>query len=150
MTPETLKNVLEQIRKLFLQSLEPFERSLSKCQSIHLVDPLSCEAEESFDALTSKFARFFDIFGQRVLKSVALLLREDAPTSIDRINLSKILHLVPSTEILIRIRDLRNLIANKYAPESLLEVYKETIALSGDLIRAIQQADQTINRMLHT
>lgn len=149
MNQQPLTSVLEENRKVLIQALKSFERSLAKCQSISLAQPLSFEAEESFDSLTSKFARISDVFTQKVLKSLVLLLREDAPTFVDRMNLCEKLHVIPSAEILITVRDLRNLIAHEYAAENLLEVYKETLALSGDLISAIRQADQHLDRLLH-
>ena len=96
--------------------------------------------EESFDALISKFARVSDIFTQKVLKSFLILLREDAPTFLDRMNLCEKLGIIPSANDLIAIRDLRNLIAHQYLTENLLEVYKESLNLSLKLLQAIQCA----------
>jgi len=148
MKSKNLAAVLERNRRLLARALQSFKKSVVKCQSISLNEPLSFEDEESFDSLTSKFARTSDIFTQKVLKSVVLLLREDAPTFVDRMNLCDKLLLIPSADTLITIRDLRNLIAHEYSEDQLLEIYKETLDLSEQLISAIQQTEQSLDKVL--
>ena len=148
MKSKNLAAVLERNRRLLARALQSFKKSVVKCQSISLNEPLSFEDEESFDSLTSKFARTSDIFTQKVLKSVVLLLREDAPTFVDRMNLCDKLLLIPSADTLITIRDLRNLIAHEYSEDQLLEIYKETLDLSEQLIYAIQQTEQSLDKVL--
>ena len=108
--------------------------------------PLFFEVEESFDALTSKFARVSDIFTQKVLKSFVILTREDAPTFLDRMNLCEKLGLVSSASDLIDIRDLRNMISREYLSENLIEVYQECLKLSDKLVTAIQSADALLDQ----
>lgn len=148
MKSKNLAVVLDHNRRLLARALQSFKKSVVKCQSIPLNEPLSFEDEESFDSLTSKFARISDVFTQKVLKSVVLLLREDAPTFVDRMNLCDKLLLIPSAETLITIRDLRNLIAHEYSEDQLLEIYKETLDLSEQLISAIQQTEQSLDKVL--
>ena len=119
------------------RALPSFERSLAKCALIPSKDRLSFEEEECFDALTSKFSRIADIYCQKVLKSLVLLLREDAPTFIDRANLCEKLSIIPSAEHLVAIRDLRNTIAHEYITENLIEVYRDTVTLAPALLTAI-------------
>jgi hypothetical protein len=104
--------------------------------------------EESLDALTSKFARVSDIFTQKVLKSLVLLTREDAPTFLDRMNLCEKLGVISSSEDLIEIRDLRNQIAHEYLSENLTEVYGDCLVLSEKLLAEIQVANPAIERYL--
>jgi hypothetical protein len=149
MNASTLASVLADHRRLLLRALPSFERSLSKCQSILLdKEPLSFEAEESFDSLTSKFARISDIFTQKLLKSLVLYLREDAPTFLDRMNLCEKLGIIPSAESMLAIRDLRNLIAHEYSVERITEIYAETLDRSKDLLAAIKAADNKIGGIL--
>jgi hypothetical protein len=148
MNASTLASVLADHRRLLLRALPSFERSLSKCQSILLdKEPLSFEAEESFDSLTSKFARISDIFTQKVLKSLVLYLREDAPTFLDRMNLCEKLGVIPSAESMVAIRDLRNLIAHEYSVDRIVDVYAETLRLADSLLAAIRQAEGKIGSL---
>lgn len=109
--------------------------------------PFPFEVEESFDALTSKFSRVSDIFTQKVLKSVVLLTREDAPTFLDRMNLCEKIGVITLASDLIEIRDLRNQIAHEYTTENLAEVYRDCMELSDKLLAAIRIADQAIERV---
>jgi len=147
MKKDTMKLLLESNLELLRQALPSFTRSLEKCRRIDLSDGVSFDEEESFDALTSKFSRISDIFTQKVLKSLTLMLREDAPTFIDRMNLCEKLGILPSAENMISIRDLRNLIAHEYAAENVLEIYRETLGLSAKLLEAISQADRSIGNL---
>jgi len=69
------------------------------------------------------------------------LLREDAPTFLDRVNLCEKLGAIPSAKSLIEIRDLRNTIAHEYAVDDLLDLYAETLSLSPELLEAAKAAE---------
>jgi len=144
---ENVKAVLKANRDALEIALPSFLRSLEKCRVFDLESPLSFEVEESFDALTSKFARVSDIFTQKVLKSFVILTREDAPTFMDRMNLCEKLGVIPSAEDLIDIRDLRNQIAHEYLSNNLVEVYHECLLLSDKLMVAIRSSDPAIKRL---
>lgn len=150
MSEETIRTVLEANRHVLDQALPSFIRSLEKCRTLQLNEPRSFEVEESFDALTSKFARVADIFTQKVVKSLVLLTREDAPTFVDRMNLCEKLKVIPSASDLIEIRDLRNQIAHEYLAENLTEVYRDCLALSESLLLAIHAANLGIDRLLES
>jgi hypothetical protein len=77
---------------------------------------------------------------QKVLKTTVLLLREDAPTFIDRMNLCAKLGVIPSAEEMIAVRDLRNMIAHEYATDSLIELYTDTVRLCPALLSAVASA----------
>jgi hypothetical protein len=121
---------------------------LEKCRSLNLAEPRSFEIEESLDALTSKFARVSDIFTQKVLKSLVLLTREDAPTFLDRMNLCERLRVISSAADLIEIRDLRNQIAHEYLTENLTEIYGDCLTLSEKLLAEIQVSHPALERFL--
>ena len=135
-----LRGDLESIR-LAASSLE---KSLIKCAKLTPAPRQSFEDEETFDALTSRFARTADILTQKVLKTAILLLREDAPTFIDRINLCEKLGIIPSADELVAVRDLRNMIAHEYATENLLELYADTVSASPALLTAVSSATSFI------
>jgi len=146
MNAQNIQRLLESNRELLKHSLPSFEKSLAKSRRITLSANLTFEEEECFDSLTSKFSRISDIYTQKVLKSVTFLLREEASTFIDRMNLCEKLDVIQSAEDMISIRDLRNLIAHEYLTENLVEVYQETLILSEKLLRAISQTDRFIDR----
>ena len=142
MNDSNLQNLLALNWNLLKQALPSFERSLVKCRDLDFSLPISFETEESLDALSSKFSRVSDIFTQKVLKTLIFVLREDAPTFLDRMNLCEKLGIIPSAEELIAIRDLRNIIAHEYLSENLVEIYMEIIELSDGLLKAIFETER--------
>ena len=147
MNASNLQNLLDLNWSLLKQALPSFERSLVKCRDLDFSLPISFEAEESLDALSSKFSRVSDIFTQKVLKTFLFVLREDAPTFLDRMNLCEKLGIIPSAEELIAIRDLRNIIAHEYLSENLVEIYMEIIELSDTLLKAILETERFFIRI---
>ena len=146
MSREIIQSVLRANLEILDQALPSFKKSLEKCRSLKLAGPRSFEEEESLDALTSKFARVSDIFTQKVLKSLVLLTREDAPTFLDRMNLCEKLGVISSAADLIEIRDLRNQIAHEYLSENLTEIYGDCLVFSEKLLSEIQTAHPLIDR----
>jgi hypothetical protein len=142
MNASNLQNLLDLNWNLLKQALPSFERSLVKCRDLDFSLPISFETEESLDALSSKFSRVSDIFTQKVLKTLIFVLREDAPTFLDRMNLCEKLGIIPSAEEVIAIRDLRNIIAHEYLSENLVEIYMEIIELSDGLLKAILETER--------
>jgi len=117
---------------------------MSKCSQLTPSPRQSFEEEESFDALTSKFARCSDILTQKVLKTVVFILREEAPTFVDRMNLCEKLGAIPSAKSLIEIRDLRNTIAHEYAMDDLMELYVDVLKLCPQLVDASKSAEHFV------
>lgn len=142
MNTSNLQSLLDLNWNLLKQAVPSFERSLVKCRDFDFSSPISFEIEESLDALSSKFSRLSDIYTQKILKTIIFLLREDAPTFLDRVNLCEKLGIIPSAEELIAIRDLRNMIAHEYLSENLVEIYMEIIRLSDSLLKAILETEK--------
>ena len=122
MNSENLQSLFKENWNLLLQALPSFERSLPKCRQFDFSSPISFEIEENMDALSSKFAKFSDIYTQKVLKTLLFLLRENAPAFIDRINFCEKLEIISSAEKLTAIRDHRKTISHKYQNDNLLEI----------------------------
>ena len=131
---------------ILLQSIQTLEKSLEKCKKIGGKDNYSFEEMESFDSLTSKFARTSDIYTQKVLRTVLILLRESQNTFIDMVNKAEQIELINSADNLINIRDLRNEIAHEYIEEELFEIYKQTITYTEILINNINLSKNYITK----
>jgi uncharacterized protein YutE (UPF0331/DUF86 family) len=140
MKPDMLLPLLRTELAHLVRAAASMEKSAAKCSMLEPSPRQSFEEEESFDALTSKFARSADILTQKVLKTLLLLLREDAPTFIDRMNLCEKLGVIPSAKALVGVRDLRNMIAHEYAAEDLMQVYADTLESVPPLLSAILSA----------
>jgi len=141
MNEEQLRNLLRAELESLRRAAASLQKSMAKCSRLTPSPRQSFEEEESFDALTSKFARCSDILSQKVIKTLVFLLREDAPTFVDRMNLCEKLGVIPSAQSLIEIRDLRNTIAHEYAVDDLLELYADALKLCPPLLEAARSAE---------
>lgn len=142
MNSNKLQSLLVFHWNMLKQSLPSFQRSLEKCRAVDLSQPISFESEESLDALSSKYARVSDIHTQKVIKTLLLLLREEAPTFLDRMHLCEKLCIIPDADEMISIRDLRNVIAHEYLNDNLIEIYREILSLSVNLLQSIDQTEK--------
>jgi len=112
--------------------------SVRKCKSIGIKVSYTFEELESFDSLTSKFNRTSDIFTQKVLRSIWLLLHESFVPFIDMMNKSEKMLMIQSADQMIEIRDLRNQIAHEYIPESIRDLVPEVMELTSQLCDNIE------------
>jgi len=141
MNEQQMRDLLRAELEVLGRAASSLRKSMAKCSLLTPSPRQSFEEEESLDALTSKFARCSDILTQKVLKTLVFLLREDAPTFLDRMNLCEKLGAIPSARSLVEIRDLRNTIAHEYAVDDLWELYADTLKLCPQLLEAAKSAE---------
>ncbi len=82
---------------------------------------------ESFDSLTSKFGRTSDLYTQKVLRTIWMLLHEPFFPFIDLLNKCEKISLIESADKMIEIRDLRNQITHEYIPEAVASLVPDVI-----------------------
>ena len=104
------------------RSLKSLQQSRDKTHQLLQQSEFSFEELESIDSLTSKFSRTSDIYLQKVLRSIWMLLREDTVPLIDLLNRAEKLMIIVSAEELLQMRDIRNQIAHEYLPEAVPEL----------------------------
>jgi hypothetical protein len=142
------KNYLNKLKKDFNSldiSVESLKISFRKCKGIGIKKNYNFEDQESFDSFTSKFSRTSDIYTQKILITLFMLLRENPKSFIDRSNLAEKLEIIPSADDLISIRDLRNEIVHEYMLEELPRIYKEIFSNYDKLISAIDKTKEFVN-----
>lgn len=140
-------NLLSELKRDLVDlefAVEGLKMSFKKCSSIGIKNQYNFEEQESFDSLSSKFARTSDIYTQRILKTIFLLLRENPKSFIDRANLAEKLEIIPSADSLIMIRDLRNEIVHEYVSSELSRIYKEVLGQYSNLIDAIDKTKKIV------
>lgn len=146
MSDEKYINELQKDLKDLLISAESLKLSHEKCHRIGIKPAFTFEEQESFDSLSFKFARTSDIYTQKVIKTVFLLLRESPGTFIDKANLAEKLEIIPSADDLIYIRDLRNEIVHEYLLNELPRIYKEILLNFNKLQKSIDLTKEYIIR----
>lgn len=140
------KALYEQLLKENFQkldvSLKTLQLSIEKCLQIGIKETYSFEETEAFDSLTSKFARTSDIFIQKILRSVFILLHEGALNLIDLANRAEKLNLITNADTLLMIRDIRNQISHEYEDENLKIIYSQIFELAKWLESDIEKTRQ--------
>ncbi len=131
-----LNENLNQLNK----SLEVLKHSRNKCDQIGAKETYNLEEQESFEALTSRFARTSDILTQKVLKTLFALLQENIKTIIDSANLLEKLEIIKEADDILNIRELRNQIAHEYVTDDLN-------ALFMDVLRYVPNLDIIVNNI---
>jgi hypothetical protein len=119
-------------------ALTTLQLSVDKCKSIGKKAAYSFEELESFDSLTSKFNRASDIFTQKILRTVWMLLHEPFVPFIDMMSKSEKISLLQSSDQMIEIRDLRNQISREYLPEAIHDLVPEVILFTSQLAQNIE------------
>ncbi len=129
------KDIHDSLRKSGLQ----LDFAFKKATAIGTQTEYSPDELLVFEAFTSRFERTVDILTQQAYKAIIALEREgrSGMTFIDRVNLMEKLRLCEKAEDVIRLRDLRNVIAHEYKIEELAEVFDDTLKLTPMLLLLI-------------
>ena len=131
---EELKEDLNRLDR----SVEMLKYSSQQCRKIGIKEDYSLEELDRFESLTSRFARTSDIYTQKVMKGIILVLREEANTFIDRANLFEKLE-IANAEDLKLIRDLRNEISHEYKVDDIAEIFEAVMEYCDKLIEVIDK-----------
>lgn len=134
-----LKKKLSEYMEMLDKAMYTFNYSYEKCKEIGIKEKYSYEELDKFESLSSRFARICYILTQKILKNIFLLLREDAKTFIDRINLAEKLEIIPGAEQLKIIRDLRNEITHEYCMDDITEIFKNVLEYSEALLETVEK-----------
>lgn len=103
-------------------------------------DEISSEELERLESLASRFARLADMLIQRVMRLVDEIELTPSGSVLDRIYRAEKRGWVNRADVLVRIRELRNLIAHEYAADKMAEIYEAVFMLSPELDKIAQQA----------
>ena len=144
--PKELQILLLTHWDLLQRSLMSLQQSTNKTRQLLRQSEFSFEELESIDSLTSKFSRTSDIYLQKVLRSIWMLLREDTVPLIDLLNRAEKLMIIVSAEELLQMRDIRNQIAHEYLPEAVPELAKEVVVMTTLLQKNIEQTERFLRQ----
>ena len=98
------------------------------------------EELERLESLASRFARLSDLLTQRLMRLVDDLELMASGTLLDRIRRAEKRLWVDDAATLVRIRELRNMIAHEYAADSLVELYTAVANLAPELLAIVPKA----------
>jgi len=98
---------------------------------------LGPEEMERLESMASRFARLADLLTQRVMRLVDDLELTPEGSLLDRIQRAEKRGWVHGTEDLVRIRELRNLIAHEYAADRMADIYAGIARLAPPLLAMV-------------
>jgi uncharacterized protein with HEPN domain len=127
------------------RSASALRHSLDKCGAIGLKAEYTLDELDRFEALSSRFARTSDVYTQKLLKSLFIVLGESAVSFLDKARLAEKLEVIERAEDLAAIRDLRNTIAHEYAVADLNDVFRRALELTGSLLDIISSTTRYIH-----
>ena len=144
--PKELQILLLTHWDVLQRSLKSLQQSRDKTHQLLQQSEFSFEELESIDSLTSKFSRTSDIYLQKVLRSIWMLMREDTVPLIDLLNRAEKLMIIASAEELLQMRDIRNQIAHEYLPEAVPELASEVVVMTTLLQKNIEQTERFLRQ----
>ena len=115
--------------------------SYDKCRAIGEKDEYDLEEQESFEALTSRFARTSDILTQKIIKTLFMLLQENIKTIIDAANFLEKLEIIDNADDLLNIREIRNQIAHEYVDSELRDLFMDVLRYVPELRKIISNVE---------
>ena len=131
---DNLKQELRDLEK----ARDVLRYSYEKCQAIELMDGLSYDEQESFEALTGRFARLSDLIIQKIFRLLDILDLEEEGTIRDRINRAEKKGAIHSADDFIEIRILRNEIAHEYKSETIYAIFEKVLEYTPKLLESVE------------
>jgi hypothetical protein len=110
--------------------------SMDRCRNLIGKEDMLPEELERLESLTSRFARLSDWLIQRIFRLIDEIELTGTGTLLDRIYRAEKRGWAEAVE-LIKIRELRNLIAHEYASDKMSEIYSIVAAMSPALLAVV-------------
>lgn len=121
------------------QAAAHFEWSVRRCEPLSAATAWSAEDLERLESMASRFARLADLLTQRLMRLADDLELESAGSLLDRLRRAEKRGWVDHDGELVRIRELRNLVAHEYEDEDLAALYREILRLAPTLLITVQR-----------
>jgi hypothetical protein len=128
-----LRNELDNLDKAAAYLAASIERSSGLAGR----SDLGAEQLERLESMASRFARLSDLLVQRIMRSVDDLELTPEGSLLDRIQRAEKRGWVQNAHDLVRIRELRNLVAHEYAADRMAEIYTGIARLAPSLLAVV-------------
>ena len=121
--------------------------SIERCKNLIGKNEISMDELERLESLTSRFARLADLLIQRIFRLIDEIELTGAGTLLDRIYRAEKRGWCVASEM-IKIRELRNLIAHEYASDKMSEIYTAVAAMSLTLLEIVPKVATYTSNMI--
>ena len=132
------RNLLHQNAVNLEKQLFWLEHSYNECRKTGLRDSYEIQEYDSFEILSSRFARSIDFLVRKVFRSVDDAEFEAQGTLIDVVNNAHKRGLFEDIEEIKTIKDIKNDIAHEYIQDELAGLFKDLMEYTPVLINIIQ------------
>lgn len=121
--------------------------SLERCAGFDAWHEPTPEQLERLEFMSARFVRLSDILIQRIFRLIDDIELVGSSTVLDRIYRAEKRGWAQADQ-LIKIRELRNLIAHEYATDAMPEIYAAVMTLSPSLLDTAHQIENYTNNLL--
>ncbi len=142
---------LHSILQLLNKSSERLKISYEHCKTMDITywDTLSDEQSMPLEALASRFARTSDIFLKKLLKFLAKIELFDFQILRDLLHITEKKGWIRSTDIWIKIHEIRNSTAYDYSLTNFTELYQSILQFTPFLLEDIKKTKQYIHTTIN-
>lgn len=140
--------IMEENINSLQESVYWLSRSYQICSGQYDLKNLSEEGYDAFESLTSRFARTVDILTNKVYRSIVYLEEGESRSWIDTVLYLKKKDVLPSTDKLRMIKELRNEIVHEYTVVELKELFTEVLNECPELFSLAETAQKYANDLL--
>jgi len=140
-------NLKETMLKLE-ETLRWLKRSFNICKEIGIKEKYTEKEFDSFETLTSRFARTIDILIHKLFRSIDAVEFESEGTMIDVINRAHKRNLFESIDQIRLLKELRNEIAHEYVQDALISLFTRVLDSISDLLIIIENTHKYIQKYL--
>jgi hypothetical protein len=120
---------------------------LERCAGFDAWHEPTPEQLERLESMSARFVRLSDILIQRIFRLIDDIELVGSSTVLDRIYRAEKRGWAQADQ-LIKIRELRNLIAHEYATDAMPEIYAAVMTLSPSLLDTAHQIENYTNNLL--
>ncbi len=124
------------------------EYSLERCAELIGQSDLPPEKLERLESLASRFARLADLLIQRIFRLIDEIELVGMGTVRDRIERADKRGWANASQ-LVKIRELRNMIAHEYAAEKMVEIYSVVYALATELLAIVPKVSKDAHVLIN-
>jgi len=128
-------------------SLDRLMYSFGKCSAIGLKETYSNEEFETFEAITSRYARTTDMLINKVLRSLDAVEYIDGGTVIDAANNAEKRGIAAANELR-QLKDLRNLISHEYVTEKIVRFFDKVLEFTPLLKNVIEKLNEYCSKYI--
>jgi hypothetical protein len=121
--------------------------SFEKCSNIGIKDTYSNDEFETFEAMTSRYARTTDMLVNKVLRSLDEVEYIEGGTVIDATNNTE-KRGIANAQDLRNLKDLRNMIAHEYVTEKIVRFFIKVLEFTPLLKSVIERLNEYCSRYI--